>query len=41
MSDVDLDKERTALLIADFYEAMMTSIPHAIDRDVVGRTVAL
>ncbi len=41
MVDINLDKERTALLIADFYEAMMTSIPHAVDRDVVGRTVAL
>ena len=41
MADISLDKERTALLIADFYEAMMTSIPHAVDRDVVGRTVAL
>ena len=36
-----MDKERTALLIADFYEAMMTTIPHAVDRDVVGRTVEL
>ena len=35
------DKSRTALLIADFYEAMMTTIPHAVDRDVVERTVAL
>ena len=41
MADINLDKERTALLIADFYEGMMTSIPHAVDRDVVGRTVAL
>ena len=36
-----MDKERTALLIADFYEAMMTTIPHAVDRNVVGRTVEL
>ena len=41
MTEIDLDKERTALLIADFYEAMMTTIPHAVDRDVVGRTVEL
>ena len=41
MADIILDKDHTALLIADFYEAMMTSIPHAVDRDVVGRTVAL
>ena len=36
-----LDKERTALLIADFYEAMMESVPHAVERGVVERTVAL
>ena len=41
MAGTVLDKSRTALLIADFYEAMMTTIPHAVDRDVVERTVAL
>ena len=41
MADITLDKEHTALLIADFYEAMMTSIPHAVERGVVDRTVAL
>ena len=41
MPDIILEKGRTALLIADFYEAMMTSIPHAVERDVVGRTVSL
>jgi nicotinamidase-related amidase len=41
MTEIDLDREHTALLIADFYEAMMTTIPHAVDRDVVGRTVEL
>ena len=41
MADIVLDKKRTALLIADFYEAMMTSIPHAVDRGVVDRTAAL
>jgi nicotinamidase-related amidase len=41
MADVTFDREHTALLIADFYEAMMTTIPHAVDRDVVGRTVEL
>ena len=35
MAGTVLDKSRTALLIADFYEAMMTTIPHAVDRDVV------
>ena len=41
MPDIALETKRTALLIADFYEAMMTSIPHAVDRNVVSRTVAL
>ena len=41
MADISLDREHTALLIADFYEAMMTTIPHAVDRDVVGKTVVL
>ena len=41
MAEIVLDKSRTALLIADFYEAMMTTIPHAVDRGVVERTVAL
>ena len=41
MASIVLDKERTALLIADFYEAMMTTIPHAVDREVVSRTASL
>ena len=41
MPAIALETKRTALLIADFYEAMMTSIPHAVDRNVVSRTVAL
>ena len=41
MADIVLDKKRTALLIADFYEAMMSSVPHAVDRGVVDRTAAL
>ena len=41
MAEIVLDKSRTALLIADFYEAMMTTITHAVDRGVVERTVAL
>ena len=41
MADIVLDKERTALLIADFYEAMMSTVPHAVDRDVIGKTTAL
>jgi nicotinamidase-related amidase len=41
MADISLDKQHTALLIADFYEAMMSSVPHAVDRGVVDRTAAL
>ena len=41
MTQLSFDKEHTALLIADFYEAMMTTIPHAVERDVVGKTAAL
>ena len=41
MTDIALDGNHTALLIADFYEAMMTTVPHAVDRGVVERTVAL
>ena len=41
MADMNLDKGRTALLIADFYDAMMTSLPHAMERDVVGKTAAM
>ena len=41
MADITLDKSTTALLIADFYADMMTSLPHAVDRDVVARTQAL
>ncbi len=38
MADVVLEKATTALLIADFYAEMMNSIPHAIERGVVGKT---
>ena len=41
MADITLTKSTTALLIADFYSDMMSSIPHAVDRDVVKKTVAL
>lgn len=41
MAGLVFDKARTALLIADFYAAMMDTIPHAVGRDVVGKTVAL
>ncbi len=39
MAGIVLDRERTALLIADFYEAMRTSIPHPVDRKSVLSTV--
>ncbi len=41
MPEVTLDKPTTALLIADFYADMMTSLPHAVDRGVVEKTQAL
>jgi len=41
MAEIALDKSTTALLIADFYAEMMSSIPHAIERGVVSRTQAL
>ena len=41
MADITLDKSTTALLIADFYADMMSSIPHAVERGVVARTQAL
>ena len=41
MPEVTLDKKKTALLIADFYADMMTTVPHAVDRKVVEKTQAL
>ena len=41
MPEIDLDKNTTALLIADFYAEMMGSLPHAVDRKVVDKTRAL
>ncbi len=41
MADIALDKSTTALLIADFYADMMTSLPHAVDRGVVAKTQAV
>ena len=41
MADIDLEKKSTALLIADFYDEMMRSLPHAVDRKVVDKTQAL
>ncbi len=36
-----LDRQHTALLIADFYAAIMSTIPHAVDRQVVEKTQRL
>ncbi len=41
MANINLTKSKTALLIADFYFDMMSSIPHAVNRDVVKKTIAL
>ena len=41
MVDITLDKSKTALLIADFYADMMSTIPHAVERRVVEKTQAL
>ena len=41
MPDISLDKQHTALLIADFYAEVMGTLPHAVDRQVVQHTQAL
>ncbi len=38
MPNIALNKSATALLIADFYAEMMTTIPHAVERGVVEKT---
>lgn len=38
MSTLTLDRQHTALLIADFYTAFMGTLPHAVERGVVERT---
>ncbi len=38
---LSLDRQHTALLIADFYAAIMGTIPHAVDRQVVEKTQRL
>jgi nicotinamidase-related amidase len=35
MSTLALDRQHTALLIADFYAAILSTLPHATDRQVV------
>jgi nicotinamidase-related amidase len=41
MITFSMDRQHTALLIADFYAAMMGTIPHAVDRQVVEKTQRL
>ena len=41
MADFTIDRDTTALLIADFYADAMGSLPHAVERGVVARTVGL
>ena len=38
MPEISLNKASTALLIADFYAEMMSTIPHAVHRGVVEKT---
>ena len=41
MPAITLDKASTALLIADFYAEMMSTVPHAVERGVVEKTRTL
>lgn len=41
MAAFSLDHRHTALLIADFYAAIMRILPHAVERQVVERTQRL
>ena len=41
MSPMNLDRKLTALLIADFYAAVMGELPHAVDRHVLENTARL
>ena len=41
MAALSLDCPHTALLIADFYAAFMSTLPHAVDRQVVEKTQRL
>lgn len=41
MAALSLNRQRTALLIADFYAAFMSTLPHAVDRHVVEKTQRL
>ena len=41
MAALTLDHQHTALLIADFYATFMSTLPHAVDRQVVEHTQRL
>ena len=41
MADFSIDRSTTALLIADFYAEAMGTLPHAVERSVVQKTVEL
>lgn len=41
MADFSIDRSTTALLIADFYAEAMGTLPHAVERGVVQKTVEL
>jgi nicotinamidase-related amidase len=41
MADFNIDRSTTALLIADFYAEAMGTLPHAVERGVVQKTVEL
>ena len=41
MADFSIDRRTTALLIADFYADAMGTLPHAVERGVVQRTLGL
>ena len=41
MAEFSIDRSTTALLIADFYADAMGTLPHAVERGVVQRTVEL
>ncbi len=41
MTDMNLDKQHTALLIADFYAEPMSNLAHSVSRHCVDKTLAL
>ena len=41
MADITLNRNHTALLIADFYAEQMSKLPHAVNRKCVENTLAL